>query len=159
MWREVYCDLKKVKLEASLNNPHALELFQSKLPASSREQYVNLKISSAFRDTETLVNNHSRVWSKILKIGKNNNQQSGCKDALLVDHANIPVLQGLRKDHNPPIDNDPIMGPKLRPLCAANKSTTAPLGNCMAKVVRAATDEIAEKTGTEIINIEEQCRA
>ena len=50
MWREVYCDLKKVKLEASLNNPHALELFQSKLPASSREQYINLKISPAMED-------------------------------------------------------------------------------------------------------------
>ena len=43
MWREVHCNLKKVELESSLSSPHVLELFLSKLPQSSREQYVNLK--------------------------------------------------------------------------------------------------------------------
>ena len=50
MWREVHCDLKKVRLESSLNNPHALELFLSKLPTSSREQYVNLKNRPTMND-------------------------------------------------------------------------------------------------------------
>ena len=43
VWREVHNDLKKVKLESSLSSPHVLELFLSKLPQSSREQYIFLK--------------------------------------------------------------------------------------------------------------------
>ena len=43
VWREVHNNLKKVKLESSLSSPHVLELFLSKLPQSSREQYIYLK--------------------------------------------------------------------------------------------------------------------
>ena len=67
------------------------------------------------------------------------------------------MLQGLRKDHKPDMDNDPTKGPKMRPLCAANKAPNAALGNIVAQVSKAVGDSIAS-SGGEVISCEEMKR-
>ena len=67
----------------------------------------------------------------------------------------IPPLMGLRKDHKPDLEGDPVRGPKLRPLCLANMAPSAPLGSLQAKIVRALADEIQDRIQTEVISTEE----
>ena len=52
IWREVADDLRKIKLEESLNNPHALNMFQLNLLSSPKEKYVDLKHSPAIKGEE-----------------------------------------------------------------------------------------------------------
>ena len=99
------------------------------------------------RDSEKVINNHSRMWGRIFNIGKGSSGRKRCLRALIANFVTIPVMQGLRKDHKADIDNDPNLGPKLRPLCAANRAPNAALGSIVAKTVKAIADSIAVKTG------------
>ena len=47
IWQKVAKDLRKIKLEESLNNPHALQIFQYNMMSSSLEKYVDLNQSPA----------------------------------------------------------------------------------------------------------------
>ena len=62
---------------------------------------------------------------------------------------------GLRKDHKDYINNDPVLGPKLRPLCPANLAPNAPLANLMATICKGLADEIQNRVTTEVISTEE----
>ena len=74
---------------------------------------------------------------------------------LLLASSTIPSLQGLRKDHKGNIENDPNKGPKLRPLCAANKAPNAALANVVAKILKAVGNNISEFVGAEVISTEQ----
>ena len=67
----------------------------------------------------------------------------------------IPILQGLRKDHKPNRNGNPVLGPKLRPLCAANKAPNAAIGNLVARAAKAIGDSIATKVGGEVVSTED----
>ena len=106
------------------------------------------------REAEKLLNNHARSWVGAFRIGDSTNQKRRCSRALISNYVTIPVLQGLRKDHKPDRNGDPILGPKLRPLCAANRAPNAALCNLVAKSAKALGDSISH-LGGEIISCEE----
>ena len=81
-------------------------------------------------------------------------QERRCNRALVNNFTTIPALQGLRKDHKGDIDNVPIKGPKLRPLCAANRAPNASLGNLTASVLKAVGDDLSDRMGGEVISTE-----
>ena len=66
----------------------------------------------------------------------------------------IPSLEGLRKDNKPNIGGDPILGPKMRPLCAANRVPNSAFSNLVSMTTRALGDSLAGSSG-EIISSEE----
>ena len=68
-------------------------------------------------------------------------QPRQCRRALVGNYTTIPSLQGLRKDHKGDIGGDPVKGPKLRPLVAANKAPNAALGNLVAKIAKAVRNK------------------
>ena len=68
--------------------------------------------------------------------------------------ATIPSLQGLRKDHKGDLEGNPTLGPKLRPLAAANKAPNANLGNMIAKIIKAIGDDLSDRKGGEVISTE-----
>ena len=74
--------------------------------------------------------------SRIFNIGGGTNVRR-CKRALISNFTPVPVMEGLRKDHKGNINGDSVKGPKLRPLCAANRAPNAALGGIVAKVVKA----------------------
>lgn len=61
----------------------------------------------------------------------------------------------MRKDHKGDLDNDPQKGPKLWPLCTANKAPNAALGNLVAKILKAVGDKMIETIGAEVISTEQ----
>ena len=65
------------------------------------------------RSSEILVNNHARNWSRILDLGAagGSGQARRCARAMVNNFTTVPVLQGLRKEHKPDIEGDPIKGP------------------------------------------------
>ena len=76
--------------------------------------------SSAVREGELLMNNHTRQWVRFARIGENHNHIWRVNRALISNYLSIPPLMGLRKDHKGDIDDNPEKGLKLRPLCLAN---------------------------------------
>ena len=69
-------------------------------------------------------------------------------------------MEGLRKDHKNDINGDKTLGPKLRPLCAANRAPNAALGGIVAKVVKAVASCVVEKNSNgEVISTEELKRS
>ena len=78
------------------------------------------------RQAELLLNNTARSMSRILNIGKGQNQGRRCTNTLISMYATIPTLQGLMKDHKENIGGDSSRGPKLRPLAATNRAPNAP---------------------------------
>ena len=67
-------------------------------------------------------------------------------------YSKISGLKGLRKDHKGNINNDPIKGPKLCPLAAANKAPNTALGYLLAQIANAVGDNIADVMGTEVVS-------
>ena len=53
------------------------------------------------------------------------------------------------------LENDPNLGPKLRPLCPANVAPNSNLGNLMARMTKVITDEAQDRINTEVISTEE----
>ena len=108
------------------------------------------------RAAEKLINDRVRSVIKVFNIGSESGsgQKRRCGRALVNNYTTIPALQGLRKDHKGDIDNDPTKGPKLRPLCAANRAPNASLGNIMAQVLKAVGDNLCDKVGGEVISSE-----
>ena len=106
------------------------------------------------RKAEKLLNNHARSWVQIFNIGESIGQMKRCTRALMSNYVMIPSLQGLRKDHKPNIGGDPILGPKMRPLCAANHAPNAAFSNLVSMATRAVGDSIASTSG-EVISSEE----
>ena len=109
------------------------------------------------RKTEEVLNDHARSWRSVLNIGEaaGTGQPRRCNRALVGNYLTIPTLQGLRKDHKGDIGGDPVKGPKLRPLAAANKAPNAALGNLLANILKAVGNSISKKIGAEIISTEE----
>ena len=68
------------------------------------------------------------------EIGGGNNHMWYISRALISNFATIPPLLRLRKDHKDNINNNPLLGLKLRPLCPENQAPNAPLGNLMVKI-------------------------
>ena len=114
----------------------------------------NVVTSDDVRKAELYMNSYSRSWTKIFSIGSESGtgQKHRCNRALINNYSTIPSLQGLRKDHKGDLDNDPMKGPKLRPLCAANKAPNAALGNLVAKILKAVGDKLCETIGAEVIS-------
>ena len=76
--------------------------------------------------------------------------------ALILNFTLVPVMEGLRKDHKGNIHCGSNLGPKLRPLCAANRAPNSALGEIIAKVVKAVADSVVSKNGNgEVISTEE----
>ena len=71
------------------------------------------------RKAENILNNFSRTWVKMCDIGGRNNHGWRSNRALISNYSTIPPLMGLRKDHKDNINNDAVLGPKLRPLYPA----------------------------------------
>ena len=61
----------------------------------------------------------------------------------------------MRKDHKGDLEDNPTLGPKLRPLCPANMAPNSNLGNLMARIVKEMANEIQEKIETEVLSTEE----
>ena len=91
----------------------------------------------------------------MFSIGGGTSSKRRCARALISNYVTIPVLQGLRKDHKPNREGSEILGPKLRPLCAANRAPNAALGGIIAKTVKALSDNITDKANSEVISTEE----
>ena len=51
------------------------------------------------RKGEMIMNNHTRQWVRICKIGSNQGQTWRVNRALITTYSTIPILTGLRKDH------------------------------------------------------------
>jgi hypothetical protein len=109
-------------------------------------------------EAEDELNNLSRVFAGVLKLGVNANQGQRCRETLISTMAAIPAMQGYRKDHKGDINGDKSKGPPLRPLCAANKSMNAPLGCLVSNILKSVGDEQSAKNRTEIMSTEELCR-
>ena len=107
------------------------------------------------REAELSLNNHARAMVSMLNNGAANGQTRRCSRALVSNFLTIPVLQGLRKDHKPNRDGNPVLGPKLRPLCAANRAPNAAIGNLIARAAKAIGDSIAPKIGGEVVSTED----
>ena len=107
------------------------------------------------REAEKIINNHSRAMIRLLNIGENVDQTTRCKNALIVDFCDVPVLQGLRKDHKLPYD--PVLGPPCRPLLSARTAPNAPLANTLSNFLRGIGDDLSIRVGTDAINSEEIC--
>ena len=78
-----------------------------------------------------------------------------CNRAMISNYSTVHPLMGLRKDHKKNIDDNEILGPKLRPLCPANVAPNTAFGNLIAKIARATADEFQYKHQTEVISTEE----
>ena len=119
-----------------------------------KDHYSKDKVVSPeeVRKTELHMNNYSRSWAKVFGIGTGSGggQSPPCNCVLISNYNTIPTLQGLRKDHKGNIDEDPVKGPKLRPLCVANKAPNTALGNIVARMAKSIGDSIAESIGGEV---------
>ena len=109
------------------------------------------------RNGEITLNDHVKMWCKGFYIGGATNARR-CARALASHYVMIPVLQGLRKDHKANRNGDPNLGPKLRPLCAANKAPSAAFGGVVAKTVKAIADNVVKEGKGEVISTEEMKR-
>ena len=93
------------------------------------------------REGELIMNNHSRSWVRLANIGGGHNHEWRVNRALVTNFSTIPPLIGMRKDHKTNINNDPVLGPKLRPLCPANVAPNASLWNLMASLCKALASD------------------
>ena len=107
------------------------------------------------REGEILINNHARAWTRMAQIGRRNNHSWRVNRALVTNFSTIPPLVGLRKDHKADLQNNKVLGPKLRPLCPANIAPNAPLGNVIGMICRALADKHQVRAKTELISTEE----
>jgi hypothetical protein len=126
---------------------------------SSHYEKDQVTTFQAIKIAEDRINDSSRIWANILRLGHGTGQAKKCRETLLTEYATIPVLQGYRKDHKADIEGSKVKGPPLRPLCAANKALNAPLGDLLATILKAVGDEVATRSGTELTSTEELCRA
>ena len=116
------------------------------------DQKVNAK---KVLSSEKSLNEHSRMWTKMVSLGAENDHQDRCKETMTSRYNPIPVLSGLRKDHK--ATPDPVLGPPLRPVCRARVAPNAALGNLMSQIVKGLGNELSEKIGTDSLNAEEMC--
>ena len=135
----------KLVLDTKVNYLKALSEHYEKDPVISLEEV---------RISEKNINNHARSWVNIFNIGGSNGQKRRCTRALMSNFVMISSLEGLRKDCKPNIGGDPILGPKMRPLCAANRSPNAAFSHLVSMTIRALSNNIASSSG-EIISSEE----
>ena len=123
-----------------------------------KEHYEKDKVAepSEVMAAEKTINDRVRSFMKVFNIGteSGSGQKRRCQRALVNNCNTIPALQGLRKDHKGNIDNDPKKGPKLRPLCAANRAPNASLGNVTAQILKAVGNNICDNIGGEVISSE-----
>ena len=111
-----------------------------------------------FLRVNKLLNNHSKLWSNILNIGKNsgNNQPDRIKDALKVTDSDVPPMKGMRKDHK--VSTDKLLGPPCRPLSNASIGPNSNLANLMTRVLQPVKKKLNSRLGTEIVSTEELLR-
>ena len=74
--------------------------------------------------------------------------------ALMSNYVMIPSLQGLRIRPQAQLWWDPILEPKMRPPCAANRAPNAASSNLVSMTSRTIGDSIAYTSG-EVIGSEE----
>ena len=96
------------------------------------EQKVNIEVVAS---SEDILNNYSRAWTRILGIGADAGDfmPQRVSNALMVNHSNVPFLDGLRKDHK--AYHNETLGPPLRPLSNAKIGPYAPLENLLARIL------------------------
>ena len=87
-----------------------------------------------------------------LNIGEFTRQSDRCRDALLSQFAKVPDMNGLRKDHKSPINDDPDLGPPLRPLVNAKNAPNAPLSSLMSTITQGLRNQLNLKIQTELLN-------
>ena len=116
------------------------------------DQEVNTK---KVLSSEKSLNEHARMWTKMVSLGAENNQQDRCKETLTSRYNPIPILSGLRKDHK--VTPDPVKGPPLRPVYRARVAPNSALGNIISQMVKGLGDELSSKIGTDSLNSEEVC--
>ena len=116
------------------------------------DQEVNTK---KVLSSEKSLNEHARMWTKMVSLGAENNQQDRCKETLTSRYNPIPILSGLRKDHK--VTPDPVKGPPLRPVYRARVAPNSALGNIISQMVKGLGDELNSKIGTDSLNSEEVC--
>lgn len=78
--------------------------------------------TSVVREAEIMMNDVSRLVSKILSHDQA--QAIKCKNTLISTFSTIPSV--LSTDQKEDRENNATLGPKLRPLCAANRAPNAP---------------------------------
>ena len=94
----------------------------------------------------------SKALCRGLEVGGDGDNMERISESMKVVSGGVPVLQGLRKDHKKGFD--PAVGPPCRPLLNAKLGPNANLGNLIARVLRPLRKELAEETGTELLNTE-----
>ena len=121
-----------------------------------REHFINDSVITLedIRKAEKLLNNHARSWVRIFNIGDSIGQMKRCTRALMSNYVMIPSLQGLCKRPQAQLWWDPILEPKMRPLCAANQAPNAAFSNLVSMASRAIGDSIANTSG-KVISSEE----
>ena len=120
--------------------------------------YLNEEVADMnyILEAEKNLNNHSHNFSKIFNIGEHTGQTKRCKDTLIVNHCQVPTLQGLRKDHK--TNFDPVTGPPLRPLVDTTNAPNAPLSWLLSQFLKGIGDDLAAQSGTEALNSEVVCK-
>ena len=88
------------------------------------------------------LNNETKSWLKILKVGTEVGHVERTKKNLITKHSQIPILRGTSKDHK--IANDVNIGPDLRPIMGARIGPNSSLGQIGCKILRAICDEIKQ---------------
>ena len=108
--------------------------------------------------SEKILNNHSKSWSNILKLGKNsgNNQPERIKNAMKVTDSDVPPMKGMRKDHK--VSTDKVLGPPCRPLSNASIGPNSNLANLMTRVLQPVKQKLNSRLGAEIVSTEELLR-
>ena len=77
-------------LDTIENYKKAMQVHIEKDQEISRKSILN---------AEQRLNEHSRMWSKMLNLGVESGQEVRCKETLVTTYNPVPVLSGLRKDH------------------------------------------------------------
>ena len=74
--------------------------------------------------------------------------------ALISTYNTIPPLIGLRKDHKGDLEDNPVLGPKLRPLFPANIAPNSNLRGLMARIIKVIANEVQDEIRTEVLSTE-----
>ena len=90
------------------------------------------------KQIENKLNQHMRIFNKIFKVGSAHNHESRVTGATNSNNTPAPPMYGLKKDHKEAID--PVNGPAVRNVVAANQLPNNPLSHFLSRIVNDYAD-------------------
>ena len=107
-------------------------------------------------ESEKILNNHSKVWCRVVQMGANVGSQNygRIQKAFQSHYSSLPNAKGARKDHKP---EDPEFGYPMRIMMDGKKGPNGPLANIQSQILRPVRKELNNQIGTELLNTEELC--